>query len=331
MGKKVLSFLQKIHLYSTELFDILFQNMIPLRFKLWLFDLYDGRKIITNMLRYFLNGEENHMTQPYYCNLSNEIFRIDKIDCISPVPRHRHGCYELFFIAKGEGTFYIDCQTYKVQENSFFLVTPERIHGWESTQNLDGYLIKFQSSIFTDQTFVDFLSIFHFDTVNVSASEFAVFEAILKNLHAEYKTTKSFQECTISNLLQILLIYVKRAVPAQPTTHIHNTLFNSLNDLMQANHYQITPVTYYAKKLKTSVKALNQVVREITGFHCSEFIRTKTIQEAKRLLKYHTMSCNEIADYLGFIDPAYFSRFFKREVGVSPKNFRNEVEAKYNF
>ena len=35
------------------------------------------------------------------------------------------------------------------------------------------------------------------------------------------------------------------------------------------------------------------------------------------------MTCNEIADYLGFTDPAYFSRFFKREVGVSPKAFRD--------
>jgi len=100
---------------------------------------------------------------------------------------------------------------------------------------------------------------------------------------------------------------------------------------MHENNYQITPVTYYAKKLKTSVKLLNQAIKESSGFNCSEFIRTKTMQEAKRLLKYDTMSCNEIADRLGFIDPAYFSRFFKREVGVSPKNFRNALEQKYNF
>ena len=265
------------------------------------------------------------MTFPVY-NFDNEVFRIEKIDYLTPVPRHKHSCYELFFILKGEGTFFIDCHSYELHENSFFLVAPERIHGWEYAKNLDGYLLKFEHSIFKDHSFIDYLSIFHFDTVNVSTQEFALFEELLKNLYTEYKTSKTFKECTISNLLQLLLIYVKRALPAKPASHVTNILFTKLNDLMHENNYQLTPVTYYAKKLKTSVKLLNQAIKETTGLNCSEFIRSKTIQEAKRLLRYDTMTCNEIADHLEFIDPAYFSRFFKREVGTSPKNFRHNMD-----
>ena len=92
-----------------------------------------------------------------------------------------------------------------------------------------------------------------------------------------------------------------------------------------------TPMTYYAKKLKTSVKLLNQAIKEITGLNSSDYIRSKTILEAKRLLKYDTMTCNEIADHLGFVDPAYFSRFFKREVGIAAKHFRTATDEKYNF
>jgi len=270
------------------------------------------------------------MTAPIF-NFAEEHFRIEKIDYLSPVPRHKHSCYELFFIAEGEGTFYVDCQSYEVHKNSFFLVSPNQIHGWEQTRNLQGYLLKFDMSFFAEKSFVEYLSIFRFDTVNVSESEFLMFDAVLQNLHIEFKMTKSFKESTISNLLQILLIYVKRALPAKQASHITNIVFTKLNDLMHENNYQLTPVTYYAKKLKMSEKLLNQAIKEITGFNCSELIRSKTIQEAKRLLKYDTMSCNEIADRLGFIDPAYFSRFFKREVGISPKNFRNQLEAKYNF
>jgi len=270
------------------------------------------------------------MTLPIF-TLKEDHFKIDKIDYLSPVPRHKHDCYELFFILQGEGTFYVDCQSYEIHEHSFFLVSPNQIHGWEHTQNLHGYLLKFDMSFFSERSFIEYLSIFHFDTVNVSKSEFLSFETILKSLHIEFKMTKSFKECSITNLLQILLIYVKRALPAKPASITTNTLFTKLNDLMHQNNYQLTPVTYYAKKLKTSIKLLNQAIKESTGFNCSEFIRSKTLQEAKRLLKYDTMSCNEIADHLGFIDPAYFSRFFKREVGVSPKNFRNELDGKYNF
>lgn len=270
------------------------------------------------------------MTAPIF-NFAEESFRIERMESYPPVPRHKHSCYELFFIVGGEGTLFIDCQSYNIQKNTLFLVSPGRIHGWEYTNNLDAYMLKFDISIFTDKSFSDHLSIFNFDAVNVNESEFKAIENVLSNLLAEYKATRSFKECTISNLLNILLIYVKRTLPAAPSSHATNTLFSKLNDLMEQNNYQLTPTTYYAKKLKTSIKLLNQSIKEITGLNSSEYIRSKTMLEAKRLLKYDSMTCNEIADHLGFIDPAYFSRFFKREVGVAPKYFRSTTEEKYNF
>jgi len=270
------------------------------------------------------------MTAPAL-NFAEESFRIERMEAYPPIPRHKHACYELFFIVGGEGTLFIDCQSYDIQKNTLFLVSPGRIHGWEYTNNLDAYLVKFDISIFTDKTFSDHLSIFNFDAVNVNEVEFKIIENVLSSLLVEYKTTRSFKDSTISNLLNILLIYVQRTLPAAPSSHATNALFSKLNDLMEQNNYQLTPTTYYAKKLKTSVKLLNQAIKEITGLNSSEFIRSKTMLEAKRLLKYDSMTCNEIADHLGFIDPAYFSRFFKREVGVAPKYFRSTTEEKYNF
>jgi AraC-like DNA-binding protein len=270
------------------------------------------------------------MTAPFF-NFAKETFRIEKIDFYPPIPRHKHSCYELFFIEGGSGTFYIDCQSYDIQKNTLFLVSPERIHGWERTNNLQAYLIKFDLSIFPENSFSDHLSIFHLDTVQVQENEFKSIENILATLLEEYQATRSFKECTILNLLNILLIYVKRTLPAVPSSFTTNTLFLQLNDLMQQNNYQLTPTTYYAKKLKTSVKLLNQAIKEITGLNSSDYIRSKTILEAKRLLKYDTMTCNEIADHLGFVDPAYFSRFFKREVGIAAKHFRTATDEKYNF
>lgn len=270
------------------------------------------------------------MTVPYF-NLAEEAFRVQKIEFMNPVPRHKHSCYELFFISHGEGTFYIDCQTYQITANTLFLVSPGRVHGWEKTHDLHAYLLKFDLSIFVDKFLSDHLSIFHFDTLKLSNSEAKSIEMILLNLQEEYMTSQSFKECTISNLLQILLIYIQRALPAVATSHTTNILVSKLDELMEHNNYQITPCSYYAKKLKTSEKLLNQAVQELTGLHCGEYIRSKTVLEAKRLLKYGTLTCNEIADHLGFIDPGYFSRFFKREVGTSPKAFRNMPEEKCNF
>lgn len=83
----------------------------------------------------------------------------------------------------------------------------------------------------------------------------------------------------------------------------------------------VTP-SYYAKKLKISLKSLNEAVKKYTGQVCGEYIRSKTIIEAKRLLRYTTMSSSQITTELGFADTGYFSRFFKRETGLSPIEFR---------
>ena len=53
-------------------------------------------------------------------NFAEETFRIKKIDFSSPVPRHKHSCYELFFILDGEGTFHMDCQDYHIDKQSLF-------------------------------------------------------------------------------------------------------------------------------------------------------------------------------------------------------------------
>lgn len=53
-------------------------------------------------------------------NLKEESFRVQKIDFSSSVPRHKHACYELFFILDGEGTFHMDCQDYHICNQYFY-------------------------------------------------------------------------------------------------------------------------------------------------------------------------------------------------------------------
>ncbi|MDD2384286.1 MAG: helix-turn-helix domain-containing protein [Sulfurospirillaceae bacterium] len=264
-----------------------------------------------------------HKNIPY--NLLEESFRIQNIHFYAPVPRHKHSCYELFYIIDGEGTFFMDCQNYDIQKQSLFLVSPGRIHGWEHTHNLHAYLLKFDHSIFEGESFLNQMSLFNFDLVHVNTAESAIIENTFATLEEEYLSTKSLKECTISSLLQILLIYIQRTLPVEEISYTSSTLFAQLNDLMHLNNYKIAKPSCYAHKLKTSTTLLNQALQEIVGKNAGEYIRFKTIQEAQRLLKYNPMTCNEIAYHLGFLDSAYFSRFFKREVGVSPKSFRETL------
>lgn len=82
-------------------------------------------------------------------------------------------------------------------------------------------------------------------------------------------------------------------------------------------------VTFYADQLFISTKRLNQILLDFTGHSASYFIHEHIIMQAKHLLLTSKMNITEIARELGFEDVAYFSRFFKRIMYLSPEQFRN--------
>ena len=269
------------------------------------------------------------MTMPAYINptyiLEKEEFRVRKIDFVDPVPLHKHACYELFFIIKGEAQFNIDNESYCVNQPCLFLIYPNRVHGWEAIRELQGYVLKFDTSVFTDPSFLNRISAFQSDLITLEdRDKIMMIHNTFKALEDEHHTTLSFKDHTINSLLQILLVYIQRCVPVGAAPQTSQTLLLKLNDAIAQNNYKLVKPTLYAKKLNTSIRLLNKATSEVADQSLGQYIRNQTLQEAKRLLAFETMTCNEVAYSLGFSDPAYFSRFFKREVGVAPKTFRGE-------
>ena len=68
-----------------------------------------------------------------------------------------------------------------------------------------------------------------------------------------------------------------------------------------------------------------RLLKQETGKTALELIHLYVISEAKNLLLSGERSISEIAYQLGFENPPYFSRLFKKEVGISPKEFKNQI------
>ncbi len=81
-------------------------------------------------------------------------------------------------------------------------------------------------------------------------------------------------------------------------------------------------VKQYASLLHITPLYLNEVMKEITGFPASYWIHQEIILEAKRLLSYTDKDIREISWELGYEDYAYFSRFFKKNTGITASAFR---------
>ncbi len=98
------------------------------------------------------------------------------------------------------------------------------------------------------------------------------------------------------------------------------------NDLAQ--HFrEHRDVGFYAEKACLSAKHFSAVIKQETGHTAAHWIHTHIVMEAKRLLHIRRdLPVQAIADMLGFDEQATFSRYFRRETGLSPTEFRNGAD-----
>lgn len=102
----------------------------------------------------------------------------------------------------------------------------------------------------------------------------------------------------------------------------HAGIVLQLNSMLQTYITESHSPSYYADKLNLSPVYLNEVVKRVTGWSVSNYIRNEIVLRAKRLLYHTNLTAKEIASSLGFEDNAYFTRLFTKATGKSPLQFR---------
>jgi len=92
--------------------------------------------------------------------------------------------------------------------------------------------------------------------------------------------------------------------------------------LIEAHYLKHWPVARYARQLAVSESSLNRLCQDLTGGTAFDVVQQRVLLEGRRRLMYVPGSVAMIAEELGFKDPAYFCRFFRRHTGLSPTAFR---------
>ncbi|MEX8518497.1 MAG: helix-turn-helix domain-containing protein [Leptothrix sp. (in: b-proteobacteria)] len=104
----------------------------------------------------------------------------------------------------------------------------------------------------------------------------------------------------------------------------HRALFTRFVVLVEAHFLEHWPVARYASRLGTSTDRLNRVARAEAGMSALDLVHERLAREACRRLIYVAAPISKLAFELGFEDPAYFCRFFKRRTGCSPRQYRTD-------
>ena len=110
----------------------------------------------------------------------------------------------------------------------------------------------------------------------------------------------------------------------------HELIFAKYKVLVEENYTKNLSINDYAVMLNISSKTLTNITKEIVGKTASTVISERIILETKRLLKFTSLQISEIAFKVGFEDPSYFVKYFKRHIGESPNNYRTNTLLKKN-
>jgi len=277
--------------------------------------------------------------EPTYKEISFEYLNFNSAPTLAQVAYpHRHNFYEVLYVTGGTGTHFIDFNAYPIVPNTFYFISPGQVHYWNTIEPLEGEILIFMEDFLllapADNMVLDEFSFFHrvegspilqldeFDHLQVMS----LFRAIAK----ESKTFEFRSASVLRAYLHILLVQIQRICAIQEEKagngkdEIAKNLTRQFKKLIIKQVVTGHSVQDYADQLSVSVNHLNKTVRATIGSTPGQLIRKEIILEAKRLFQHTDLTATEIGFRLAFHDPSYFGRYFKREVGVTPGQFRHD-------
>jgi len=243
---------------------------------------------------------------PYYADTFE---RMEDPDTEWP---HRHTFHSVVWFTKGTGMYVIDSHEYEIKPQRIFFVNPKQVHNWDYSENSEGYVLVVDKSLAIELNMEHQIPYIDLDTATAQ-----LLEPVFRNLMAEYNSNTD-----ISIDIQYLNKITERFAE---NTHAIRTLSNPTFDKFKAlvlnDISKNPPIEDCARNLSLSVEDLNTLTKQIVGVSSKQYILDLKITEAKRLLIYSSYNINEIAFHLGFEDPSYFSRIFRKKTGCSPTAF----------
>lgn len=235
--------------------------------------------------------------------------------------------YVLVWCASGSVSMVVDENEFLLQANNVITITSGQYHYYKETENAEGYVLTFSYDFFCkDDNSIELVfhnSLFcHFDLNEVIPVDLS---ALLGQLEIEL-INKDYQHLIYAHsLVEALLVTINRSkIASGGEIWKPEALFLKFLDTIRANFKDPFTLAEIAEKLGITASKLNEVSKKHTGKTAQNVMHGLLVSEAKRLFIYEKLSVKEVAYTLGFKDPFYFSAFFKKQDGQSPKGYREK-------
>lgn len=249
---------------------------------------------------------------------------------------HRHSFYVICLIRKGSGIHVIDFEEFEVKQNRLFIINPYQVHFWMLNANTNISMVQFSESIlhFDNEPVSNLLTAFGHKNNYLDITNFQSIEILELATKLEQESSAADKHST--DIMRSYLVILCKLIERMACTSGNPGIINHKEEKIQKFMFLINKhyvgqksVSYYAGELNITANYLNMLSKKHLGKNAGEMITSRIMLEAKRLL-YHTKSdISWIAFELGYEDPSYFTRAFRRFEKKTPTEFRDEIYKKY--
>ncbi len=235
--------------------------------------------------------------------------------------------YQLLYIASGKAHFYFQGKEEIVPAGNMVLYRPkeEQRYYYYGIDHTEVYWVHFTGNnvknILRKYGIPD-----HAHTIHTGTS--FDYKKIYLQMIQELKLTKPHYEEVLVRYLELLFILISRL--QEKKTRAKNVFL--LDEMEQAvtyfhaNYNHSISIDEYARSRGMSISWFIRNFKDYTGSTPTQYLLSLRISNAQSLLESTSYNVTEIAEIVGYNNPLYFSRLFKKQCGVSPTEFRRQLE-----
>lgn len=247
-------------------------------------------------------------------------------------PHQHRGLFQVLAVIDGAARLQLDGRWREIEGPCVLTVPPTVVHAFRFRRGTHGFVLTIaepmlrQAESRSRQLFATLFVtpvVVSFDTMPQDAGRIA---ALMEQIAAEARDPLPGRTLMHEWLVGAVLMLIARQraseTRAAGTDSRRLDLFNRFRTLIEERFLDHWTVPRYAEALRMTEGRLNRLSRAIAGRSAYEVIQDRMITEARRRLVYIAAPVSLIAYELGFEDPAYFSRIFKKRTGLTPSAFR---------
>lgn len=251
---------------------------------------------------------------------------------------HIHSYYQIIWFRSGQGQHFVDFRSFEIKADSIVFVAKNQVHYFDQNVDYTGYMIHFNESflIQTDSEMEFFLKCNFFGNAYQPPVSYIdqgchqTLETYIDQIQSELKSSHNLgREELLRGYLKAFLIQVQRVknnsgLAAFVPDERRLQLLRFIN-LVDENYKNGFSVGEYAERLHISSRTLSDITGHLISKTPSQIIQERIILEAQRLLLHSELNINQVGYRLGFDDPSYFVKYFKKHTNQSPTDFRKSI------